>query len=280
MQKFLYRLGVVFLSVIGICLVQDQRESILDPKASFSNLIIGDSHAQALSFSSFSNLGSGGEPFFLSACKARRFTEHISKTPEILILTVGPQNFSRLPESRINNDFENWRTDKSHFMSSLISIEHAAFYLPSECWIPFLIKSIAAPKAIQLSHSTKSENDWTDNAQSRTKRHQVQKKDWFLSESHQTSSLNDLQQVCKEWGAKLILLETPRHSSYDELIETSSLAEYHNYLDEFALKHENTLLLRDTLFRTTIEWFRDSDHVNSRGSREVESLILNHIKLE
>ena len=37
---------------------------------------------------------------------------------------------------------------------------------------------------------------------------------------------------------------------------------------------------RATLFSTTIEWFRDSDHLSSRGSKEIETWILNHLNLK
>ena len=259
--------------------MQDQRELILDSTELPANIIIGDSHAESLSFSSFSNLGAGGEPYFLSVCKALRFNEHVSQPPTTIILTVGPQNFSSLSESRINNDFENWRTSNSHMIASLLQLEEFLFLLPKEILAPVLVKNITKPLAIQLSNSVSYSSEWTDNAEERANRHQVNQRGWFLRHSHSTEAIADLQKICDNWNSKLILLETPRHHSYNRLVETSSLLRYQNYLDQTASSHEKTTLLRDTLFSPKDNWFRDSDHLSKLGSTEIENWMIEHFYL-
>ena len=276
MSKFLLRISLVVVGLICISIVQDQREVILDSTESLPNLIIGDSHAESLSFSSFSNLGSGGEPYFLSVCKARRFSEHVARPPETIILTVGPQNFSSLSESRINSDFENWRTSNSHMIASLLQLEEFLFFLPKEIWIPFFIKNITTPQAIQLSNSAGPSSEWKNNAETRATRHRVTQKDWFLEQSHNSAAIALLQKVCDDWNTRLILLETPRHHSYDCLVEASSLVLYRDYLNQVASSHEGTTLLRDTLFSPEDNWFRDSDHLNPAGSEEIENWMIKH----
>ena len=280
MIKFLLRISLVIAGLICISIVQDQREVILDSPESPPNLIIGDSHAESLSFSSVSNLGSGGEPYVLSVCKAKRFSEHVDRRPKTIILTVGPQNFSSLSQSRINNDFENWRTSKSHKIASLLHLEEFLFFLPKEMWIPFLIKNIATPQAIQLSHTARPSAEWSSNAEARTTRHRVTQKEWFLQPSHNSSAIALLQKLCDEWNTRLILLETPRHHSYDRLVEASSLVLYHDYLNQVASSHEGTTLLRDTLFSPEDNWFRDSDHLNPTGSKEIENWMTEHRYLD
>lgn len=276
MSKFLLRIMLVLAVLTCISIAQDQQEVILDPIESPPNLIIGDSHAEALSFSSFSNLACGGEPYFLSICKAKRFSEHITQPPETIILTVGPQNFSSLPESRINSDFENWKTSNSHQIASLLKLEEFLFFLPKETWMPFLIKNITTPEAIQLSHSIGPSSEWTDNAKTRATRHRVTQKGWFLGQSHNTAAIALLQEMCDKWNTQLILLETPRHDSYDALVEASSLSLYREYLDQVNTSHERTILLRDTLFSPEDSWFRDSDHLNRTGSTEIEKWMIEH----
>ena len=276
MIKFLLRISLVVVGLICISIVQDQRELILDSTESPPNLIIGDSHAESLSFSSFSNLGSGGEPYFLNVCKARRFSEHIGRRPKTIILTVGPQNFSSLSESRINSDFENWRTSKSHMIASLLQLEEFLFFLPKEIWTSFFIKNITTPEAIQLSHPAGPPAEWKNNAETRANRHRVTQKRWFLEHSHNSAAIALLQKICDEWNTQLILLETPRHHSYDRLVEASSLVLYHNYLNQVASSHEGTTLLRDTLFSSEDNWFRDSDHLNPTGSEEIENWMIKH----
>ena len=277
MSKFLFRIFLVMTVLICVSIAQDEQEEILDPIESPPNLIIGDSHAEALSFSFFSNLGSGGEPYFLSVCKARRFSEHVTQPPDAIILAVGPQNFSSLSESRINSDFENWRTSNSHMIASLLQLEEFLFFLPKETWVPFLIKNITRPEAIQLSHSyVRPDADWKDNAETRATRHRVTKKGWFLQQSHNTAAIELLQKLCDEWNTQLILLETPRHNSYDALVEATSLALYREYLNQITSSHERTILLRDTLFSPEDNWFRDSDHLNTVGSTQIENWMIKH----
>jgi hypothetical protein len=276
MSKFLTRILFVLTVLICVSIAQDQQEEILDPIESPANVIIGDSHAEALFFSSFSNLGAGGEPFFLSVCKVKRFQEHVAQPPKVIILAVGPQNFSSLSESRINSDFENWRTSNSQMIASLLHLEEFYSFLPKEIWVPFLIKNITRPEAIQLSHYVRPDTDWKDNAVKRATRHRVTKKDWFLKQSHNTSAIELLQKLCDEWNTQLILLETPRHDSYDTLVEATSLVLYREYLNQIASSHERTILLRDTLFSPKDNWFRDSDHLNTAGSAEIENWMIKH----
>ena len=106
MRKFLLLVFSFFIPIILWLALVTLRENYV-----WSNLfenqekvvILGDSHAEPLDIPESLNLANGGDPLLMPLLHLRRLTQERSSLElSFVILTVGPQNFSSLPEDRLN----------------------------------------------------------------------------------------------------------------------------------------------------------------------------------
>ena len=234
--------------------------------ASEGSVCVGDSHAQPIKLDSGPTIANGGNPFLISYLTVRRLLELHHPSIGDIFLTVGPQSFSPLPESRISEDFEGWFSGSGRKISSRL---YAVDYLNlSQFSVPVLehfgyefsiTEKAIAPKPAVWKGS------YVPNAEQRINRHRVANSGWFQHTGCQIKHLEKLIQLCEERYVKLYLVGTPLHRSYRSHIEKSSWEEYKSFLNliETDYSHVHYLSFEEEDWPDSL--FRDSDHLNSMG---------------
>jgi len=89
-------------------------------------VILGDSHAQPLDIPGSLNLAKGGDPLLMPLLHLRRLTQERSSSDlSFVVLTKGPQNFSSLPEDRLNQKegHEDWFKGNCHRIANALRME-------------------------------------------------------------------------------------------------------------------------------------------------------------
>jgi len=234
--------------------------------ASEGSVCVGDSHAQPIKLDSGPTIANGGNPFLISYLTVRRLLELHHPSIGDIFLTVGPQSFSPLPESRISEDFRGWFSGSGRMISSRLS---AVDYLNlSQFSVPviehFGYEFSITDKAIE-SKPIDWKGSYRPNAEQRINRHRVANSGWFQHTGWQIKHLEKLIQLCEERHVKLYLVGTPLHRSYRSHIEKSSWEEYKSFLNsiETDYSHVHYLSFEEEDWPDSL--FHDSDHLNSMG---------------
>ena len=283
MRKFLLLVFSFFIPIILWLALVTLRENYV-----WSNLfenqekvvILGDSHAEPLDIPESLNLANGGDPLLMPLLHLRRLTQERSSLElSFVILTVGPQNFSSLPEDRLNQKegYEDWfEGNRQRIANALRFQEYFQTPLaPLHCngvWkqeFSILNKTLnKQPKGWRNPpHLTNS------NAVKRAERHRVHQDNWFVQGGHQYQFLDRIIQHCRKYELELMLVGTPLHRSYLEQISQSGWENYSAYLRQCESLHPHVQYLA----YEEVDWpdslFRDADHLNSLGGRKLGSIL-------
>lgn len=227
---------------------------------------VGDSHAQPIKLDSGPTIAHGGDPFFIPYLTVKRLLELHHNNIRDVFLTVGPQSFSALPESRLREDSENWLSANGRRIACRLSI--VDYFIISKFSLPILQnfgyefsitdKAIASKPAVW-------EEPYRRNAEESIKRHQIAHSGWFQDSGLQAKHLNRLIELCAERQVHLYLVGTPLHESYRMLIKKASWEKYKSFLDSIETNHPHIRYLSYEEEDWPDSLFRDSDHLNSIG---------------
>lgn len=279
MKRFLVQIACLAIGLLAIVAIMDTVNDP-DPKLGASiNILMGDSHAGPLNFPSFANLSMAGDPFFVQWCKAHRWMDVSGQAPECMILTVGPHNFSELPESRIRYNRDNWRSSNAERLAALAKLEDYPLRMPPFVWPDALIKELVWPELETLHNAFNETKQYVNTAAPRTKQQLVVEPGWYLEDGYAQWTLGQMAEACQAWGAQLILLETPRHGDYDELVGAEGMKRYRDDLAKFADMHERVYFVPSTSFDWETAWFKDSDHLNSYGVDQMTQALIQQPRL-
>lgn len=279
MKRFLVQIAWWFLGLVMVVVIMEiLNKPAVNPQFS-PNVLMGDSHAGPLNFPTFSNLSHEGDPFFVQWCKAHRCMDITGQTPELIVLTVGPHNFSALPESRIRANRDDWRTGNAERLAALANLRDYALRVPLFVWPDAFIKEFTFPEQEAMHNAFKVTKQYVNTAAPRTKQQLVVEPEWYIEDGYAQWTLEQMAKACQEWGAQLILLETPRHGDYDELVGAEGMRQYRDDLDKFARMHEQVYFVPSTSFDWETAWFKDSDHLNSHGVDQMTQALIQQPRL-
>lgn len=231
-----------------------------------TSICVGDSHAHTIKLDSGPTIAKGGDPFLISYLTVRRVLELHNLNIHDVFLTIGPQSFSALPESRLSEDSENWLSANGRRISSRLSV--VDYIKMGKLSIPtlqhFKYEFSITDKAIP-SQPVVRKGLFQPNAEERATRHRVTSSNWFKDQSLQKKHLEGLIKLCEEKNVKLYLVGTPLHRSYRSQIEKSSLKKYKSFLDSIETKHSHVHYVSYESEDWPDSLFHDSDHINSIG---------------
>jgi hypothetical protein len=227
---------------------------------------VGDSHALPIKLDSGPTIAEGGDPILISYLTVKRLIQFHFRNIREVFLTVGPQSFSSLPESRVSEDFEDWFSGSGRRISSRLS--PVDYLNASQFSVPVLehfgYEFSITDKAV-ASKPVVWEGPYHPNAEERIKRHRVDNSGWFQDTGLQVKHLERLIDICAERQVKLYLVGTPLHESYRTLLEKSSWEKYKSFLDSIETNHSHVQYLSFEEEDWPDSLFRDSDHLNSMG---------------
>ena len=229
-------------------------------------ICVGDSHAEPIKLDSGPTIAKGGDLFLISYLTVKRLLELHHRNIRDVFLTVGPQSFSSLPESRVREDFEDWFSGSGRRISSRLT---AVDYLhASQFSVPVLehfgYEFSITDKAV-ASKAVMWKGPYRPNAEERIKRHRIAHAGWFHDTGLQVKHLDKLIELCAERQVKLYLVGTPLHESYRSLVEKNSWEKYKSFLDSIETHHSHVQYLSYEEENWPDSLFRDSDHLNSMG---------------
>ena len=249
-------------------------------------VILGDSHAQPLDIPGSLNLAKGGDPLLMPLLHLRRLTkESNSSDLSFVVLTVGPQNFSSLPEDRLNQKegSEDWFNGNCQRIANALRMEEY-FQAPLA---PLPVNGIWKQEFSILNKALhKQPARWSDppqlttsNAVKRAESHRVRLDNWFVHGEHQHQFLDQIIQHCSKHKLELMLVGTPLHHEYRARISKDGWQDYSTYLRKCdSLQRHVTYVAYEE-----VDWpdslFRDSDHLNSLGGQKLGD-ILHELMLE
>jgi len=256
-------------------------------------VILGDSHAQPLDIPGSLNLAKGGDPLLMPLLHLRRLTKESSSSDlSFVVLTMGPQNFSSLPEDRLNQTedrlnqkegHEDWFKGNRQRIANALRMEE---YFQSPL-APLHVNGVWKQEFSILNKAlNKQPAQWSDppqlttsNAVKRAERHRVHLDNWFVHGEHQHEFLNQIIQHCSRHELELMLVGTPLHREYRAQIPKDGWQDYSAYLRKCDSLHSHVQYLA----YEEVDWpdslFRDSDHLNSLGGRKLGG-ILHELMLE
>lgn len=243
-------------------------------------VILGDSHAQPLDIPGSLNLTKGGDPLLMPLLHLRRLTkERSSSDLSFVVLTVGPQNFSSLPEDRLNQKegHEDWLKGNRQRIANALRIEEYFQALPVSLPANGVWKQ---EFSIFNKVLNKQPARWSDppqltnsNAVQRSERHRVHLDNWFVQGEHQHQFLDQIIQYCSKYELELMLVGTPLHRSYRERISKDGYQDYSAHLRQCDSLHSHVSYLA----YEEVDWpdslFKDSDHLNSLGGRKLGGIL-------
>lgn len=231
-----------------------------------TSVCIGDSHAQPIKLDSGPTIALGGDPFLISYLTVKRLLGLHQRSIRHVFLTVGPQSFSSLPESRVGQDFEDWFSGSGRRISSRLSV--VDYLNLSQFSVPVLkhfgYEFSITDKAI-ASKPVVWKGPYRPNAEERIKRHRLAHPGSFQDCGLQLKHLERLIHLCAERQVKLYLVGTPLHESYRMLVEKDFWEKYKSLLDSLMTNHSNVQYLSYEEEDWPDSLFRDSDHLNSMG---------------
>lgn len=275
MRRFLVLVSSFILSIFLWTLLVFYRESyvwnrISDQPAKM--IILGDSHAEPIDMPKAITMAHGGDPFLMPLLHLKRYLSEV-KTSNLsaVVLTVGPHNFSVMPESRLTENAENWLSSNGQRIANSLSIQDyfepptsaitARDYLKYE----FLLLN----KGIQHTPVNWNDKPNLDSgfASMVSSRQRLQGKNWFVAEGVQNQLLLELISVCELHHFELVLLGTPLHQNYLNLVESEGWASYREHLHFIDSMHTSVTYLAFETLNWPDSLFKDASHVNSRGGR-------------
>ena len=191
-------------------------------------------------------------------------------------MTVGPHNFSVLPESRLT-DAENWLSSNGQRIANSLALndyfEPPTSTITARDYLKF--EFLLLNKGIQ--HTLV---DWNDKpnldseiASMQSSRQRLQDKDWFVTEGAQNQVLLELISVCDLHHLELVLLGTPLHQNYLNLVEAEGWASYRDRLHYLDSIHTNVTYLAFEELNWPDSLFKDVSHVNSKGGRTLGKML-------
>jgi hypothetical protein len=283
MRKFILLVFSFFIPIILWFALCTLRENYV-----WSNLfenrekvvILGDSHAEPLDISGSLNLANGGDPLLMPLLHLRRLTHKKSCSEiSIVVLTVGPHNFSSQPEDKLNQKegHEDWFKGNRQRIANALRIQEyfqdplAPVHFNGVWKQEFSLLNKGLKK--QPARRSDPPQLTNSNAVKRTERHRVQVDNWFVHGEHQHKFLDQIIQHCSKHELKLMLVGTPLHRGYRERIGESGWKNYSTYLMQCDSLHRHVQYLA----YEEVDWpdslFRDSDHLNSLGGRKLGGIL-------
>lgn len=229
-------------------------------------LCVGDSHAQPIKLNSGPTIARGGDPFLISVLTVKRLMQYRKHNIRDVYLTVGPQSFSSLPESRISEDFEDWFSANGRRIANRLSLSD---YLNLSKFDVPVLQHFRYELSLTNKGVTEQAAIWNgafrQNADIRAKNHRVANSKWFEEIGFQKKHLEQLIELCEDRNVNLFLVGTPLHSSYRSRVEKTSWKKYKSFLHSLDVRHSNVhyLSYEEELLPDSL--FRDSDHLNSLG---------------
>lgn len=217
MQKFFVLISSFILPIFLWTLLVFYRESYVWNRISDEPtkvLILGDSHAEPIDMPKAITMAHSGDPFLMPLLHLKRYLS-VAKTSDLtaVVLTVGPHNFSVLPENRLTEDAENWLSSNGQRIANSLSLND--YFEPPTSTIT--ARDYLKFEFLLLNKTINSKPiNWRDEpdlgaeiASMQSSRQRLQDKDWFVTEGSQNQVLLELISVCDLNHLTLVLLGTP-----------------------------------------------------------------------
>jgi hypothetical protein len=304
MRKFLKRvfiftiltISIISLSAILYYNIKDKYfiNNNLQLKSGVTTLIIGDSHAETTFDDSIiphsQNIAFHAEHFLFTYFKLKKVLE---ANPQIkkIIISYGPHNISKGADVTL---FSMDRTSRSFARYFMLLNREAVWdiYSPSQNWrinylkwkyyIPFqlkleakLISKLVQGKFIKLKDFpfigkfyASSKHVFAD-VNTPIQGHYYNKGELLKKSDLAIKYLYKIADLCEENNVKIILINTPVHKKYHELIP-KYFSDYYTVLTSKIInKYNNIEFIDYSQYHLPDEYFGDYHHVNVKGAEVI-----------
>jgi RNase H-fold protein (predicted Holliday junction resolvase) len=287
--SFLLIAFILFLLILGI---YSYRINNIKFKDSVNTIICGDSHTQAAINDSILkrsvNLSVAAQPYFYTY----NVIKHTLKNnPQIktVILGCSFHSFSTQYDKYIYDKSENKGPYLQYFPILDKESKKKVFYNNPK-WLVILQKDMCIDVVKAVFHNCKEYNDFpfygffyksnksnitTSNLNEAIVRHYYQTNGSLQEFSKdQKHYFDDIVNVCKRNGVKLILVNTPLTKSYTQKIPSVFITDYY----EIQKRYKNEVQLLDFhSLPLDRKYYGDADHVNAYGAeiltRKIDSIV-------
>lgn len=252
-----------------------------------SRLLLGDSRLMAISTPHSRTIALPGEPFFMNYQYLKRLIDY-NMTPEIVIINVSPGDlFSGVKDERFHNNRDNWfNANALRMAKSMLPSEYFHFQLSLVQKVRILgaelvFGNLKALKLKGTSGKYYAESKFTnsDFNPENSIRQALQNLSVIQSDL-ETSSIKSIKSLCTNHDIKLVILETPMHSSFWEEFPEYELSVHDSIISSLAESdnvHYVQLSPRNQQVDNSL--FYDATHLNQKGG-DFFSTVLDSILLQ
>lgn len=243
-------------------------------------LIAGDSHLQKSVnpdyFASAQNISQLGEPYVLTFWKLKQIFK--SAVPDTLLLGFAPHNISAFNDLKFSNDsWSNEMFSRSYpieefkTISTIVPVDYKTFY-------KVLWKQTAFyPKKNHGNYIGKYVNRKTSNVsdyKSAAERHYYEKGMELGISRLSIEYLDSIVMLCRSRNIKLVLVNSPVHQKYSELIPADIRKEYMQLENKY--RADRVLIFRASdIYADSL--FLNADHLNEYGAKRFTNELVNFL---
>lgn len=272
MKRFLGQIVLGLGLLIGWVVVNDAFlqpmviQQSLEGMGQIETVILGDSHGERIWLDNCINLSRGGDPPFVQLATLRSVLPHLPKLRHVVV-GIGPQNLSALPDKRIRDNHTRFLSGNSARLANVLSLNSSApsirfraHQFTGEIQWPVGIPFFQTPPEFDSSSDLSVER-----TQKRLSRHEVTADNWFVESNSSTEAFSSLAALPeKKEALQIWFIGTPLHSSYREHVGFSGWQRYKTILNHLSEKRQvNYISLEEEVLPDSM--FFDADHINANG---------------
>lgn len=287
MLKFLNKIFIFFSFLILFFSVNAISNYLIilntDPKVKASSiLIIGDSHARTslnpILFNDAESISQNTEPYILTFWKLKRVIDNVR--PDTVMIGFAPHNISAFNDLKF--DDKRWSTEmfrRSYSIQNFnsitsVEIDFVEFY-------KVLWKQIGVyPKTTHFSNFggySNSETSDISDVNNTIEKHYYFENEYLGVSETAILYLDSILGLCKEYNVVPILISSPVHKSYFNLIPEHIKKRY--YCEQSKLKSRGIIVIDMTTNYYADSLYLNSDHLNEKGAVRFTNEIQSKLNL-